>query len=163
MRKFEKISYSQFKKDVSENNVEDLYKSLIVPVRNSKNAAGYDFYAPFSFNLNPGEIIKIPTGIKAAMEDNEFLMIIVRSSTGFKYNVRMCNQVGIIDADYFDNEENEGHIWVALQNEGDKPWIVDKGDRIVQGIFVKYMLVDNENDNIATRKGGIGSTGKGEN
>ncbi|HHX16332.1 MAG TPA: deoxyuridine 5'-triphosphate nucleotidohydrolase [Mollicutes bacterium] len=162
MRKFEKISYSQFEKDVSGNDVEELYSSLIVPARNSKNAAGYDFYAPFSFTLEPSEIIKIPTGIKAAMEDDEFLMIVVRSSVGFKYNVRMCNQVGIIDADYFNNEDNEGHIWVALQNEGDTQWIINKGDRIVQGIFVKYMLVDNEDDGIATRKGGLGSTGKGE-
>jgi dUTP pyrophosphatase len=153
MRKLEKISYEQFQKDLGEYNSRELYETLNVPIRHTKTSAGYDFQAIFDFKLNPGEIIKMPTGIKVMMESDEFFKIVVRSSIGFKYNVRMCNQVGIIDADYYNNKENEGHMWIAFQNEGKDPWIVKKGDRVAQGIFIKYLLVDNENNTPSTRKG----------
>lgn len=77
---------------------------------------------------------------------------------GFKYNVRLCNQTGIIDADYYNNVENEGHIWLAFQNEGKNDWTVAKGDRIAQGIFLKYLTIDDEEEVTKTRTGGIGST-----
>jgi dUTP pyrophosphatase len=153
MRKLEKISYEQFKKDIGEYSSKKLYDDLIIPARHTKLSAGYDFHAAFDFTLYPGEIIKIPTGIKVIMNPDEFFMIVMRSSVGFKYNVRMCNQIGIIDADYYNNEENEGHMWIAFQNEGKESWIVKKGDRVAQGIFVKYSLVDNEDDTPSTRKG----------
>lgn len=95
------------------------------------------------------------------MQDDEFLAIILRSSIGFKYNVRLCNQMGIIDADYYNNDKNEGHIFVALQNEGSEVWKVKKRERFAQGIFLKYFITDDEKDNLMERKGGIGSTGKG--
>lgn len=165
MRKFEKISIKQFEKDFSNyENIENMYNDLELPKRGTSRAAGYDFHAPFDFTLKPGEIIKMPTGIKALMEDNEFLMLVVRSSTGFKYNVRLCNQVGVIDADYYNNEQNEGHFSIAFQNEGEKPWIVIKGDRVAQGIFVQYQTVDIEESVQNIRNGGIGSTNvRGEN
>ena len=79
---------------------------------------------------------------------------------GFKYNVRMCNQVGVIDADYYNNNDNEGHMWIKIQNEGDKDYIVKKGDAMIQGIFMKYLKVDNEEIIENERIGGIGSTNK---
>ncbi len=154
MRKFEKISYEQFEKDFAEYNSMELYKTIVLPNRHTKASAGYDFYSLIDFTLNPGEIIKVPTGVKAKMEDDEFLMLVVRSSIGFKYNVRMCNQVGIIDADYYNNENNDGHIWFAFQNHGIKPWVVKAFDRIGQGIFVKYLLTDDDNGGIEIRTGG---------
>lgn len=150
MRRFEKISFEQFKRDISDD--EKLYIEYEVPRRKTKNAAGYDFYSLFDFSLKPGEIRKIPTGIKAKMYDDDVLLLIDRSSQGFKYNVRMCNQVGVIDADYYNNSDNEGHIWIKIQNEGDKTYIVKKGDGIIQGIFLKYLLVDDEKNIIADRK-----------
>jgi len=75
---------------------------------------------------------------------------------GFKYNVRMCNQVGIIDSDYYNNCDNEGHIWIALQNEGKKVFSIKSGDAICQGIFLNYLTCDDINNNV--RVGGIGST-----
>ena len=92
---------------------------------------------------------------------NEYLAILVRSSMGFKYNIRLCNQVGVIDYDYYNNTDNEGHIFIKIQNEGNEPLNIDKGDRFAQGIFTKYLLTD---DDIASgdRTGGLGSTGKGE-
>ena len=63
---------------------------------------------------------------------------------GFKYNVRLCNQVGVVDADYYNNKDNEGHIWLKVQNEGDKIVELAKGDAIVQGIFMKYLTTKSD-------------------
>ncbi len=157
MRKFEIISYEQYEKDLKGNC---LYSDITIPSRSTKHSAGYDFKSPIEFELEPGEIIKVPTGIKAKMNSDEFLAIFVRSSMGFKYNIRLCNQVGIIDSDYYNNEANEGHIYVALQNEGDKVYKVGVGDKIAQGIFMKYQTVDEEEEVKGSRKGGLGSTNK---
>lgn len=157
MRKFEKISKSEFLKDVPDANYDD----IILPKRSTLNSAGYDFYSVISFTLNPGERRVIPTGIKASMNSNEFLSIYIRSSLGFKWNIRMCNQVGIIDADYYNNSENEGHIFVCLMNEGDKVLEIKKGDRIVQGIFIPFLITDDDKTT-DIRMGGIGSTNKGD-
>lgn len=137
MRNFEKICYKQFKKDIDDSDI--LYQSYDIPSRKTKLSAGYDFKAIYDFDIKPGEIKKIPTGIKARMQNDEVLMLFVRSSMGFKYNIRLCNQVGIIDADYYNNETNEGHIWVALKNEGNEVFTVKKGEAFCQGIFVNYL------------------------
>ena len=157
MRKFEKVSREIFEIDVPNGN----YDELILPKRGTKYSAGYDFYSPISFTLMPGERKIIPTGIKVCMEENEFLAIYVRSSLGFKYDVRICNQVIIVDADYYNNEDNEGHILVRIKNEGDKEVSINKGDRLVQGIFTPYLITDDDNAT-GIRKGGIGSTNKGD-
>ena len=156
MRNFEKISFKQFKKDIIDSK--ETYNSYNIPVRHTNCSAGYDFESILSFELQPGEIKKIPTGIKVQMNQDEMLMIVVRSSTGFKYNVRMCNQVGIIESDYYNNSSNEGHMWIALQNEGTKVFKVEAGDRIAQGIFVKFLTVDEEEKIDNERNGGLGST-----
>ena len=159
MRKFEKISFEQFKKDISDNK--ELYETYNLPKRGTKSSAGYDFFALFDYTLKPGEIMKIPTGIKSQFNDDEVLFLIDRSSMGFKWNVRMCNQVGVIDADYYNNSDNEGHIWIKIQNEGDKDYSVKQGEAMIQGIFMKYLMVDDDEVS-TTRMGGIGSTSKKE-
>ena len=157
-RYFEKINFEQFKKDISINR--DLYDNYCLPKRSTRNSCGYDFFAIEDVLLHPGEIKKIPTGCKANFLSDEMLMLVVRSSMGFKYNVRMCNQVGIIDSDYYGNLDNDGHIWVALQNEGDLDYLIKRGTAYCQGIFMKYLtcgdVVDSE------RISGIGSTDKKE-
>lgn len=158
MRKFEKISFEQFKKDIKDDK--ELYESYSLPVRKTKLSAGYDFLAIQSFELQPGEIKKIPTGIKAKYPDDETLMLFVRSSMGFKYNVRMCNQVGIIDADFYNNPDNEGHMWFALQNQGDKIFKVEAGQGFGQGIFLKYYVVDDEEEVNEVRTGWTGKPNK---
>lgn len=150
MRKFEKISFEQFKKDIKDDK--KLYDEYNLPKRSTKYAAGYDFEAIEPFTIKPGEIKKIPTGIKATMENDEVLLLIVRSSQGFTYNLRMCNQVGVIDKDYYSNKDNEGHIWIKLKNEGDKDYVVSKHDRIIQGLFIKYLLTDDDIKPIKERK-----------
>ncbi|MBQ9318172.1 MAG: dUTP diphosphatase [Bacilli bacterium] len=150
MRYFEKISFEQFKKDIKDDKV--LYDEYNLPTRDTKSAAGYDFEALFDYTLMPGEIKKIPTGIKANMEEDEVLLLVDRSNMGFKHNVRMCNQIGVIDKDYYNNKDNEGHMWIRIQNEGDQPYSVKKGEGMIQGMFMKYLIVDNENNEFKDRK-----------
>ena len=70
------------------------------------------------------------------------------------------NTTGIIDADYYGNESNDGNIGLALYNTGDEAVVIQKGDRLVQGIFIKYLTVDNDSYINDERTGGIGSSGK---
>ena len=102
MRKFERIDENVFLRDIPTGN----YSDIILPKRSTRNSAGYDFYSVISFTLNPGERKIIPTGVRVIMNSDEYLSIFIRSSLGFKYNIRMCNQVGIIDADYYGNSDN---------------------------------------------------------
>ena len=158
MRKFEIISINQFNKDFK--NIDTKYEDIIIPKRSTKFSAGYDFYMPYDLIVKKNEVVLIPTGIKAMLNSDEFLGIYIRSSLGFKYNLRMCNQVGIVDSDYYNNTSNEGHIFVKLKNEGDTDIILKKHDRYVQGIIQKYYIVDNEKEIEDIRVGGIGSSGR---
>ena len=158
MRKFEKISFEQFKKDIKDDK--ELYDRYLLPKRSTKASAGYDFFAIESFEIKPGEVKKIPTGIKAIYPEDETLMLFVRSSMGFKYNIRLCNQVGVIDADYYDNKDNEGHIFIKFFNPTNEDYKINIGDKIAQGIFSKFLTVDDEEEITAERNGGFGSTGK---
>ena len=158
MRKFEKISFNQFKKDIANNK--ELYESYQIPKRSTKKSAGYDLCSLIEYNLEPGDTVVIPTGLKFIAPDDEFLMLAIRSSLGYKYNVRLVNGVGIIDADYYNNEANEGHFSVKLQNHGDKALKINIGDRVAQGVFIKYFTTDDEDEIINERKGGFGSTDK---
>lgn len=144
MRDFEKISYEQFCKDVCKNK--KLYDEYKLPIRDSKQTAGYDIYLLEDLEIKPNNIVKLPTGIKAYFNDDEVLLIVVRSSTGFKYNIRLVNQVGVIDADYYNNESNEGHIFIKIQNEGNETVRFKAGYAIAQGIFLKYLTTNSDTD-----------------
>lgn len=157
-RYFEKISFKQYNVDCS-NSIQ-FYEEYSLPKRSTKYSAGYDMFSICDLIIKPQEIVKIPTGIKAKMNEDEVLFLFVRSSMGFKYNIRMCNQVGVVDSDYYNNKDNEGHIWIKLQNEGTKDFIIKKGDAICQAIFTKYLTIDNEENIAKNRIGGIGSTNK---
>ena len=142
----------------TEEDIRDMYESLLLPARATKGSAGYDFYAPFSFSLPPAATIKIPTGIRCRIDDGWVLKIYPRSGLGFKYRLQMNNTVGIIDSDYFESD-NEGHIFIKMtncSNEG-KTVEVAQGTGFAQGIFLEYgITVDDEADGI--RNGGCGST-----
>ena len=109
--KFEKVSFEQFQSgfdgEFTMEEIKEMYANLQLPKRATKNSCGYDFFAIEDMILHPGEIKKIPTGYKAKFNADEMLMLVVRSSMGFKYNVRMCNQVGIFESDYYNNETNK--------------------------------------------------------
>lgn len=150
MRDFEKISFEQFKKDIKDDK--ELYESYKLPSRGSTAAAGYDLFLVEDLTIAPNEIVKIPTGIKMRCEKDEVLLIIVKSSTGFKYNIRLVNQVGVIDADYYNNRDNEGHIFVKIQNEGNESVTFRAGDAVAQGVFIKYLLTKSDHKPEAERR-----------
>jgi len=161
---FFKVSESQFVKDysdtfgVSENDALAVYESIKLPQRATSGSAGYDFFSPLSFTLNPGETIKIPTGIRAKMDAGWVLLIYPRSGLGFKYRLQLNNTVGVIDSDYY-GSDNEGHIFVKITNDTNenKSIVLNEGDGFAQGVFMPYgITVDDEQD--AVRNGGFGST-----
>ena len=159
--KFEKVSKEQFfgSWELGEN-VSEVYEDIKLPARATKGSAGYDFFAPVDFQLEPGETIKIPTGIRAWMEEGWVLKIYPRSGLGFKYRLQLNNTVGIIDSDYY-NSDNEGHIFIKITNDSNegKTISVKKGEGFAQGIFLEYgITVDDEAEGI--RNGGFGSTTK---
>lgn len=141
MRYFERVSY---------------IPNGILPVRKTRKSAGYDFAVSEGGVILPHTTKIFDTGIKVHMEDNEVLLIFVRSSTGIKRGITLANGTAVIDADYYNNEMNEGHIMLALHNNTDKSIIIDKGECVAQGVFVNYLYTG---DTVTTeRKGGIGST-----
>ena len=117
MRDFEKISFEQFRKDIKDDI--ELYNEYSLPKRDSVYTAGYDIYLLEELTIKPGERKKVPTGIKSYFDKEEVLLLVVRSSMGFKYNIRLCNQVGVIDADYYNNKDNEG-LMKYLTTKSDK-------------------------------------------
>lgn len=158
MRKFEKISFEQFKKDVCDDI--KLYESIKLPKRSTKHSAGYDIRSIEDIVINPLESKIIKTGLKVCMNDDEVFLIVDRSSFGYKYDITLSNSVGVIDSDYYNNSDNEGHFSIKLINHGNKSLHIKIGDRIAQGLFIKYLKVDNEEDIENQRTGGFGSTGK---
>lgn len=133
-------------------------KDIHIPVRKTVGSAGYDIESAADADVEPGEIHIVPTGLKAYMENDEYLAIHIRSGIGIKHGIMLANNTGIIDSDYYNNEDNEGHIMCALYNSTDKVFHVRRGDRIAQGIFVKYLAADEDKAG-EKRTGGIGSTG----
>ena len=97
--RFEKVSLTVFLESFKEDNANEIYDTIKLPKRATIGSAGYDFYAPFDIQLQPGETIKIPTGIRVTMEPNFVLKLYPRSGLGFKYRLQLNNTVGIIDSD----------------------------------------------------------------
>ena len=165
--RFEKVNYEQFLKDFSstfnslkEDEIRNIYDEIKMPKRATKGSAGYDFYTPIDVELKPGETIKIPTGIRAFMNENWVLAIFPRSGLGFKFRLQLNNTVGIIDSDYV-YSDNEGHIFIRITNDTNenKTVKVNKGEGIVQGIFFPFGLAEEE-EVLEVRNGGFGSTTK---
>lgn len=131
-----------------------------LPTRKTTGSAGYDIAAIENICLTKGMRALIPTGIKAYMQSGEVLVIHVRSGLAVKHGLYLANGQGIIDSDYYNNPDNEGHIMIALVNGGEADFLVEKGMRIAQGIFYNYLTVDQDGlSNKVERLGGIGSTG----
>ena len=130
-----------------------------MPRRATAGSAGYDFYAPLDFTLEPGGTVKIPTGVRCRIAAGWVLMLFPRSGLGFKYRLMLSNTVGVVDADYF-GAKNEGHIFVKLVNAGDKPLSVQRGEAFAQGVLLPFGLAEGD-DATAERTGGFGSTDEG--
>ncbi len=132
---------------------------LPLPERKTAASAGYDITAAADVLLPPGRVSLVPTGIKAYMQADEYLGIHIRSGLAVKHALSLVNGQGIIDADYYDNPGNEGHILIAVFNHGAVAVKIGRGERIAQGIFYKYLRADGDKAS-AGREGGLGSTGK---
>lgn len=133
--------------------------NINLPQRKTSGSAGYDFEAAEDMIIEVGKVGFVSTGIKAYMPEDEVLQMYPRSSLGFKKKLIKMNSVGIIDSDYYNNPDNEGEIKLILFNVGEEPVSIKKGERIAQGIFIKYLTTDEEGPK-AKRLGGFGSTGK---
>ena len=133
------------------------YPDAVIPERKTKGSACYDICAYKNGKIEPGAIVLVPTGIKSRMRKVTFLQVQLRSSIGIKYPVRLTTGVSIIDADYFDNPDNEGHIFLPLKNDGNDTFYYEAGQRLAQGAFIQYGKVDGDMT-VAERVGGFGST-----
>ena len=128
----------------------------VMPERKTKFSAGYDFYCPKKIVIPPGHTAVIGTGYKVKLEPDEVLLLHIRSSMAFKRHLMMVNSVGVIDADYYNNEDNEGEILIGLLNIGNNIVTIDMGERFAQGIVVKYQTWGDKPE--TERTGGVGST-----
>lgn len=148
MRYFEVVK-NEFRKNEGE---------IKLPTRASEHSAGYDFYSPTDAVVPPHESVMIWTDIKAHMYYDNALIIIPRSSMG-KHPIMIANTVGLIDSDYYGNPDNDGNIGFRLYNLSDIPYEIKAGDRIGQGVFMKFGTVK---DDVTTtkREGGFGSSGQ---
>ena len=165
--KFYKVSFERFREDwedtfgaCTEEEIRNIYEEIKLPKRATAGSAGYDFYAPVHVVIKPGETMKIPTGIRAEMQEEWVLKYYPRSGLGFKYRLQLNNTVGIIDSDYF-YSDNEGHIFAKITNDTNEDKTVDiaAGTGFMQGIFVEYGITVDD-DVTSVRNGGFGSTTK---
>ena len=135
-------------------------KGIHIPERKTKYSAGYDVEAAEDVvipSYKPGiKPTLIPTGLKAYCQNDEWYMLVNRSS-GPKKGFVMANSIGVIDADYYGNESNDGHFYFQYFNFQDHDIEVKKGDIIGQVIFQKYLITDDDKAE-GERKGGWGST-----
>lgn len=164
--KFYKVSENQFEKDWKDSfdgscadNWKQVYDGIKLPRRATAGSAGYDFFTTLNVELAPGESIKIPTGVRARMDEGWVLKLYPRSGLGFKYRLQLNNTVGIIDSDYF-NAANEGHIFIKITNDSNegKHLSLKAGEAFAQGLFIEYGITEDD-DCQAERTGGLGSTG----
>lgn len=134
-------------------------RGVALPIQATVGSAGYDFCTIEQVFIAPRETKLVATGIKAYMKLDEVLELHIRSSAALKKGLMLANSTGIIDQSYYSNVDNDGHIMFMVYNTTDSTVTLEKGDRIGQGIFKKYLIADSGNSK-KERKGGFGSTDK---
>lgn len=131
----------------------------LLPERKTRYAAGYDFYAPHDIIIPPhGDSGLVWFDVKAAMPHDTYLQLRIRSSLAVHHDI-VLETSGVVDADYYGNIDNDGNIAAKFRNHGDDFYRIKKGERCMQGIFMKYSVTDNDRAS-GIRGGGYGSTGK---
>lgn len=143
--------------------VKRIKDTVRLPERSTAGSAGYDFFAveettilPFAENSKP---TMVRTGVKVQLDEGKFLMLANRSSNPKKLNLVIPNSVGVIDEDYYNNEDNEGEIAFTFYNVGEEPVTLKPGDKLGQGLIMSYYVVEDDQAD-GVRTGGFGSTGK---
>ena len=134
-------------------------RGVVLPQRKTAKSAGYDIIALTDEDVyvHPGMSVNLETGVKACMEDDEVMLLFIRSSLGIKQGLTLSNSCGVIDADYYNNPDNDGHFILNVINTSNEVQCIPARSRIAQAIFVKYLTVDDDNAT-GERIGGIGST-----
>lgn len=132
---------------------------VALPKRATINSAGYDFFAPEDVTLSAKSLTTVMTGIKCKLEPCMVLILANRSSNPSKKSLFLANGVGIVDADYYNNPDNEGEIGFVFYNNNEKDVEIKKNEKIGQGIITTYIKVEGDNTT-DSRTGGFGSTGK---
>lgn len=166
MAAYSKVSYENFCSawaddfGGSDGEIKEIYEAIKLPRRATSGSAGYDFFSPLDFTLEPGKTIKIPTGIRCKIDDGWVLKIYPRSGLGFKFRLQLNNTVGVIDSDYY-YSDNEGHIFIKITNDSNEGKVVEvkAGQGFAQGIFLEYGITYDD-DVTDIRNGGFGSTTK---
>ena len=131
-----------------------------LPEKGSKYAAGYDFINPEDTFVSSSGVTYVRTGIKAKFPNDVALLLLNRSSNPKKKELFLANGVGLVDADYYNNEDNEGEICFAFMTTSNIPILIKAGEKLGQGMFIKYQDITGLNvDNVEERNGGFGSTG----
>lgn len=181
MIQFQRVPYEQFKNDLLhcdcvwgtyicastdsdaiDEKVREIYNNIQLPTRATAGSAGYDFRTPIDVSVSTmlsiygAHVVTIPTGIRCVMPKNVVLMLYPRSGLGFKNGFRLSNSTGVIDSDFY-NAENYGHIMAKFRVD-ERDLTLHAGDRFMQGVFVNYLVTDDDNAT-AERAGGFGSTG----
>jgi dUTP pyrophosphatase len=131
-----------------------------LPTRTDKRSAGYDFYLQKDLKLLPMQKTVISTDIKAYMPEDEALFLFIRSSLAIKQGLMLSNNVGIVDSSYYNNEGDGGNIGFAVVNTTGITIELKAGERIGQGVFMKYLVADEDICTSEVRIGGFGSSGK---
>lgn len=168
---FEKVSFEQFRDAMKdefyrgqelppaiEDDLKKMWEEIALPSRATTGSAGYDFKAPFTFEMRPGETMKIPTGIRVKIDEGWWLGCLPRSGLGFKFRMQFDNTMGVIDSDYYFSD-NEGHIFAKITNDSKSQKIVhvEAGNGFMQAIFIPYGITYSD-DATGVRNGGMGST-----
>ena len=132
-----------------------------LPTRATKGSAGYDIFSPYGHEvIVPAHgYAEFPLGIRCRIKPGEFLLVLPRSSMGFRgRHVSLTNTAGVIDSDYYGNASNGGEISIRLFNASDEDYAIPPHGRVAQAIFLKYDLADGDSAD-GSRGGGFGSTG----
>jgi dUTP pyrophosphatase len=131
---------------------------LPLPERATPHAAGYDLRsAEADFELLPGEIRLVGTGLAMELPDGIECQVRPRSGLAVRHGVTLPNSPGTIDPDY------RGEIRVALQNLGAAPVTIRRSERIAQMVFARFEVLQVEETELLSETqrgvGGFGSTG----
>ena len=165
---FKKVSLIQWTQDIRcikdsehrgmnrHHSPKSLWYAIELPVRATKGSAGHDIKTPIGIVVKPQQQVIIPTGLRCEMSDDYVMFIAPRSSMGIKNHMFLSNTIGVIDSDYA-HANNEGHIWLAVENHGTEDLVLPRGTAIAQAIFLPYGTADTE-EILRKRNGGIGST-----
>lgn len=131
---------------------------LVLPRRQTKDAAGYDLAAGETVRLAPGELRLLRTGVRVRLLPGEYLALFARSSLALRRKLLLANGVGVIDRDYYGNPDNGGEILIPLWNLGAAEAVIARGERIAQGVISPFLLVEDDHAQMRPREGGFGST-----